>query len=88
MFLHLGADVVINLQRVIAICDLRTAAHAAPTQAFLRQAQQQQRVTDISAGDAKSMVITDQGIFLSPISSLTLKSRAERFQHHLIDSLV
>lgn len=77
MFLHVGADVVVSLKRVVAILDLRSSATAESTREFLALAKGEKKVTDISAGDAKSMVLTDNEILLSPISSLTLKKRAD-----------
>lgn len=77
MFLHLGADVVISLKKVVAIFDLRSVREAEATREFLSQALGQKRVVDVSTGDTKSMVLTDTEIYLSPISSLTLKKRAD-----------
>lgn len=76
MFLHVGADVVVSLKRVIAILDLRSSLNAESTREFLKLVQSKRRVTDIANGDAKSMVLTDADIYLSPISSLTLMKRA------------
>lgn len=76
MFLHVGADVVVSLKRVIAILDLRSSLSAESTREFLKLLQGKRRVTDISGGDAKSMVLTDSEVYLSPISSLTLMKRA------------
>jgi regulator of extracellular matrix RemA (YlzA/DUF370 family) len=77
MFLHVGTDVVVSLKRVIAILDLKSAGSSEATQAFLDHLKSQKKVTDISGGDAKSLVLTDTEAFLSPISSLTLKKRCD-----------
>jgi regulator of extracellular matrix RemA (YlzA/DUF370 family) len=77
MFLHVGADVVVSLKRVIAILDLKSSARAEATREFLTLAQSGKHVTDISGGDPKSLVLTDSEVFLSPISSLTLMKRAD-----------
>lgn len=77
MFLHVGTDVVVSLKRVIAILDLRSAGSNEATREFLAQLKSQKRVTDISAGEAKSLVLTENEAFLSPISSLTLKKRCD-----------
>jgi regulator of extracellular matrix RemA (YlzA/DUF370 family) len=76
MFLHVGADVVVSLKQVIAILDLRSSLQGEATRELLAEARHKKRVTDISSGDAKSLVLTDSEIFLSPISSLTLMKRA------------
>lgn len=77
MFLHVGTDVVVSLKRVIAILDLKSAGSTESTQEFLKRLKGQKKVTDISGGDAKSLVLTDSEVFLSPISSLTLKKRCD-----------
>lgn len=77
MFLHVGTDVVVSLKRVIAILDLRSAGSNEATREFLAQLKSQKRVTDISNGEAKSLVLTENEAFLSPISSLTLKKRCD-----------
>ena len=76
MFLHLGADVVVSLKRVIAILDLRSSATADATREFISLAHSEKKITDIAGGDAKSVVLTDAEVYLSPISSLTLMKRA------------
>lgn len=86
MFLHLGADVVVSIKKVIAILDLRTAGHAPETREFLQLRRGERRVLDISEGDAKSVVLTDTEIYLSPISSLTLKKRSDHMREELFQS--
>lgn len=77
MFLHVGADVVVSIKRVVAILDLRSSGIGEPTRDFLVMARKANQVTDISGGAPKSLVLTADHIFLSPISSLTLKKRAD-----------
>lgn len=86
MFLHLGADVVVSVKAIIAILDLRTAGGAQGTQDFLAQRRRQRRVVDIADGEAKSLVLTDERVYLSPISSLTLKKRSDALRSGLIQS--
>jgi hypothetical protein len=76
MFLHVGADVVVSLKQVVGIFDLRSAKGAA-TREFMKMMHHNRQVTDIAGKDAKSLVVTDTAIYLSPISSLTLKKRAD-----------
>lgn len=79
MFLHVGGDVVVNVGRVIAILNLRSETSTS-TQGLVRQLQAARRMTDLANGQAKSLVLTESEIFLSPISSGTLKKRAEQRQ--------
>jgi len=75
MFLHLGADEIVRLSDVVAILDYKVA-RAAATKEYLQLTRGQSRLHDVSQGEAKSFVITLDGVFLSPISSTTLKKRA------------
>ena len=75
MFLHLGSDVSVALNDVIAINDysyLKTI-----NKEFLKNMRSKKFIIDISENDPKSFVITDKKIYLSAISSVTLKKRAD-----------
>jgi len=84
VFLHVGADVVVSLKRVVAIIDLRSGTTAEATRDFLALAHSEKRIRDIAEGDAKSIVLTDDEVFLSPISSLTLMKRANFLSSNVI----
>lgn len=76
MFLHLGADTVIPLRDVIAITDIK-AVRSGINDEFLRVMQEENLIDDISDNNAKSFIVTDKKVFLSAISSATLKKRAQ-----------
>ncbi len=81
MFLHLGADVVINKKYIVAIMDLETTSVSKITKEYLKKATKENRVINISSEDLpKSYVITkekeDIKVYVSPISSQTLNKRA------------
>ncbi len=75
MFVHLGEDVLINSKSIVAIINAEISMGASSTKDFLRIAQEEGFVKKISEEYA-SIVITDKIIYLSPISSQTLKKRA------------
>lgn len=75
MFLHLGADLVVPLRDVIGIHDLK-AANSKVNNEFIRLMKNSKKVIDISDNSPKSFIITDHRVYLSPISSITLKKRA------------
>ncbi len=82
MFLHLGADVVVNKKHIIAIMDLDNTSTSKITREYLKKATADGRVIDISTEDLpKSFVIIEEGgekkLYVSPISSRTLEKRAE-----------
>ncbi|HEY3365284.1 MAG TPA: extracellular matrix/biofilm biosynthesis regulator RemA family protein [Symbiobacteriaceae bacterium] len=87
MFLHVGADVVVSLKRVVAILDLKSTLTAESTRDLLRLAQSKKKVTDIAGGDAKSLVLTEDEVYLSPISSLTLMKRADFLNSHIVTDM-
>lgn len=78
MFLHLGADIVIPLRDVIAITDFKSGKSGI-NQEFLDKMQDDKQVIDVSEKNAKSFIITNKIVYLSAISSLTLKKRANNF---------
>ncbi len=78
MFLHLGADIVVPLRDVIAITDFKSGKSGINKE-FLKKMQDDKKIVDISENSGKSFIITDEKIYLSAISSLTLKKRASNF---------
>lgn len=78
MFLHLGADTVIPLSDVIAITDLKSV-RSSTNRHFINNMRDKKQVVDISSNHPKSFVVTDKIVYLSAISSLTLKKRAGNF---------
>lgn len=79
MFLHLGADMVVSLRDVISITDLKTV-RSGINQEFLKKMREENKILDVSENDPKCFIITTSKIYLSAISSLTLKKRANNFQ--------
>ncbi|MFC5711652.1 extracellular matrix regulator RemB [Thalassorhabdus alkalitolerans] len=75
MFIHLGGDTVIRAKDVVAILDYETNKSSAISQQFLN-AKDKKDIIEISADLQKSIVVTDDILYFSPISSLTLKRRA------------
>jgi hypothetical protein len=75
MFVHLGGDTLINSKRIVAIINTENAMGANSTKEFLKTAQEEGFVQKLN-DDFASIVITDKTVYLSPISSQTLKKRA------------
>ncbi|HHW06802.1 MAG TPA: DUF370 domain-containing protein [Clostridia bacterium] len=78
MYLHIGNEISIPLRKIIAIIDLETADPTGRLQELIELAERQQKV-NVTAGksDPKSCIITDDRLYLSSISALTLARRAE-----------
>lgn len=77
MFLHIGADVIINKKEIVAIFDLESATNAQSTRDFLMNVNEERSIVSIcEQGKERSCVITKKNVYLSPISSYTLMKRA------------
>ncbi|MDQ0297622.1 molybdopterin/thiamine biosynthesis adenylyltransferase [Salibacterium salarium] len=76
MFIHLGGDTVIRSKDVITIVDQDTHDSSSITQQFLAS-REESDIERISSEQTKSVVVTTEKIYLSPISTLTLKRRAQ-----------
>ncbi|MBX6395567.1 MAG: DUF370 domain-containing protein [Alicyclobacillaceae bacterium] len=76
MFIHLGGDIMVPAKEVIAILDAKMTEVCDDTRNFLHLADEDGFVVRIEPGEGKSLVITTRKVYISPISSLTLKKRA------------
>lgn len=77
MYVHVGGDVMVPRARVIAIVNLAILDISPETHQFFDR----MRALDKVEGDlkhAKSMVILENGIYLSSISATTLARRGMR----------
>ena len=75
MFLHLGSDVMVPVKDILAIYDHKTM-ELPENQKTLEIMMSGKEVVEISK-EVKSYIFTDDKIYLSVISSLTLKKRAQ-----------
>lgn len=81
--MHLGGDAVVPLKSVVAIFDMELPVQSRTVDEFLKVAKDDKILMDVSGGRAKSFVITSDKVFLSQISSHTLKKRAEGLREYL-----
>ncbi|MDG5789398.1 DUF370 domain-containing protein [Evansella sp. AB-P1] len=77
MFIHLGGDMVLRSNKVIAILDYQSKEVSQDNEVFIEHNELNKKTVSISNDNPKSIVITENEIYLSPISSHTLKRRAE-----------
>lgn len=78
MFLHLGGDVVVPKEDVIAILNAQLTKKNEINKEFMNYAEEEGFIDHISENNAaKSIIITTKRVYLSPISSVTLKKRSE-----------
>ena len=76
MFLHLGSDAMVPIAEVIAILDIRNKKSAIYRH-YMVEKKMNKPIVDLAEGDPSSYVLTNKTVYLSNISSLTLKKRAE-----------
>lgn len=77
MFLHLGSNFMVHKDRVIAILDLETACNSPISRNYINHVVKSGKVKNIGEeGKEKSFIISDNGYYLSPISSSTLLKRS------------
>ena len=76
MFLHIGGDMAVSMEELVAILDLETAKRES-TREFLGFAADEKMVIHIGKREReKSIIITSNRIYLSPISAATLLKRS------------
>lgn len=77
MYLHLGGDVLIKKDKIVAIIDLEIASEGKNNSKFLNNIKDNNKIIYISEpGKEKSLIISSENYFLSPISSTTLFKRS------------
>lgn len=79
MFLYVGAEYPIPMDRVIAILDAASMSREPTTRSFMEHAKRRRDIRDLSGGsEIASYVITETLVYASAFTPATLKRRAER----------
>lgn len=76
MYIHLGGEKVIFSSELIAIFDVSIEKSSKISKQFISQALEQKIVVRIGEEVPKSIVVTKDKVYYSPISSATLKKKA------------
>lgn len=76
MFLHLGADTVVALEDIISINDYKSF-RSVVNREFIKKMRNKKNIVDVSEQNPKSFVVAKHRVYLSAISSTTLKKRAD-----------
>ncbi|MFZ3132539.1 MAG: extracellular matrix/biofilm biosynthesis regulator RemA family protein [Desulfosporosinus sp.] len=78
MYIHLGGDVLIKKNKIVAIIDLETMAESKINDKFLNSIKNNKEINYISEnGKEKTLIITVKEHYLSPISATTLFKRGD-----------
>jgi hypothetical protein len=78
MFIHLGGEKIIRASELIAIFDLSMEKTSKISKQFISHAEKEKKIETIGEEDSKSLVVTINKVYYSPISSSTLKKRANQ----------
>ena len=83
MYLHLGQSAVVPHREILGIFDLDNASWAYKTREFLERAEREGRAVWLTDDLPRSVVVAAgrdgaTRVYFSPLSSATLRSRAER----------
>ena len=77
MFIHLGENIVIEMKEVVAIIDGDLLKDSAILNEFVNMNHNNKNIVEISNGPAKSIVVTKNKVYFSPLSAVTLKRRSQ-----------
>ncbi|MCL7747464.1 extracellular matrix regulator RemB [Halalkalibacter alkaliphilus] len=77
MFIHLGGDVIIRSKDIIAILNCDVKEQSQITSTYLKEEEKRKKKIVISTDYIKSIVLTNEEVYYSPVSSLTLNRRAQ-----------
>lgn len=79
MYIHLGGEKIIQSNELIAIFDLSIEKSSKISHSFVNQALERSDIEKIGDEEPKSLIVTKEKMYYSPISSTTLKKRAHEF---------
>ncbi|MBU7594120.1 extracellular matrix regulator RemB [Metabacillus halosaccharovorans] len=75
MYIHLGDNHVVPSKEVVMILDRQSSQDSSIVDEFFKE--QRDKIVQLASNDAKSIIITLDKIYFSPLSSSTLKKRAQ-----------
>lgn len=75
VYIHLGGEKVILSSELVAIFDISIEKSSKVSKQFVTHAIQDKNVMKIGEEEAKSIVVTKNIVYYSPISSATLKKK-------------
>lgn len=76
MYIHIGEDLNIRAKDIISILDKESVNHSTQIKEFLHR--HQEKLINLSKSPFKSVIITYDKVYLSPIASGTLKKRSNQ----------
>ena len=78
MFVHIGGEYTILIDSIIGLVNLETVqAAASDMNDFLRQQEEENILEYVSEEIPRSLILTDDRTYVSPLSVMTLKKRID-----------
>lgn len=78
MFLHIGEGHMISTKNIVLIGDLEKTTTSEITQEFFDISEEEGFIIDYSSGNPRSFILTGETIYLSLVSSATLRKRMNK----------
>lgn len=78
MFLHLGGDFSVRAEEIISVLDYKYIKETETGKKFMTD--MKDRIDNVAGEKIKSVVVTDNKIYLSKLSPATLKKRVEELE--------
>ncbi|MDD2458000.1 MAG: DUF370 domain-containing protein [Eubacteriales bacterium] len=76
MYIHIGGEYSVSSRLIVGIFDFEeTTQEGSQTRAFLKNAQDTDKIELVSSDLPRSFVVTVERVYLSPISAATLRKR-------------
>ena len=80
MYIHIGEDINIRARDIISSFDKESVNNSPLVEEFLKS--RKEKVINLSKNPFKSVIVTNDNVYLSPISSGTLKKRSNQMTIH------
>ena len=84
MYLHIGKDVVIKSENIMAIFDIHTLEKKNSLENVCKNLNISDKIIDVSENNKKSLIITNKNNetkgYISNISSITLGKRTSKYE--------
>lgn len=86
MYLHIGGDLVVSVNEIVAIVDMEKSTISQDTRVFLKVCEEEGFIVNVVENEMpKSFIITQEKsksrVYLSPISTSTLLKRYNKMEY-------
>jgi hypothetical protein len=86
MFLHIGNNVMLKTSEIIGIFNVSALQEDTKGRRFLNEVRQRNDIEDISEGKESTIILTNDKVFITRISSATLLSRSREDVRDTLDT--